>query len=151
MINKIFKQNRDKILYNKFLGFLVKKGSKIGAKRILDKTFSKISNKTRFSRRTSLTRLFSILNSFVEVKSVRVRRRFVLVPFSINLKRRSYLIVKWIMDAIKKKKKKKSSFSRKLGEEILSVLKGSFSRSKKSRDVNISKAMANRSNIHYRW
>jgi ribosomal protein S7 len=150
MTNRNIKQNKDKILYDKFLGFLVKKGSKIGAKKVLDKTFSIISNKTRFSRRTSLTKLFSILNSFVEVKSVRVRRRFVLVPFSINLKRRSYLIVKWVMDAMRTKKKK-SSFSTKLAEEILSVLRGSFSRSKKSRDINISKAMANRSNIHYRW
>ena len=90
------------------------------------------------------------MNSFVEVKKVRVRRRFVLVPFPINLKRRSYLIVKWIMQTVQKDKKK-SSFSKKLAKEIISVLKNAFSKTKKLRRLNFSQALANRSNTHFRW
>ena len=97
-----------------------------------------------------MLKLFLNLNSFVEVKKVRIGRRSLLVPFSINLKRRSYLIVKWLMQAIKENKKK-TSLSIRLSEEILQVLQGSNSGAKKLRNLNISQALANRSNIHYRW
>ena len=136
--------------YSKFLGFLTKKGSKLKGKRILDKAFLSITIKTKYSKQVALVMLFRSLNSFVEVKKVRVRRRFVLVPFPISLKRRSYLIVKWIMQSIKKDKKK-NSFSNKLAQEITNVLKNVSSKTKKLRRLNFSQALANRSNIHFRW
>lgn len=139
-----------KTLYKKFLGFLIKKGNKIAAKRILDEAFLFVSKETGFSMDISMLKLFLKLNSFVEVKKVRVGRRTLLIPFSINLKRRSYLIVKWLMQAIKEDKKK-NSLSARLAEEILSVLNNSLAKSKKLRNANISQAIANRSNIHYRW
>lgn len=139
-----------KTLYKKFLGFLIKKGNKIGAKYILDKTFLIISKTTGLPMHISMLKLFLSLNSFVEVKKVRIGRRSLLVPFSINLKRRSYLIVKWLMQAIKENKKK-TSLSARLAEEILHIFQGSASGAKKLRDLNILQALANRSNIHYRW
>jgi ribosomal protein S7 len=139
-----------KTLYKKFLGFLIKKGNKTGAKYILDKTFLIVSKSTGLPMHISMLKLFLKLNSFVEVKKVRIGRRSLLVPFSINLKRRSYLIVKWLMQAIKENKKK-TSLSIRLSEEILQVLQGSNSGAKKLRNLNISQALANRSNIHYRW
>jgi ribosomal protein S7 len=137
-------------LYTKFLGFLIKKGNKVGAKRLLDEAFLIVSKKTKISTQMSLVKLFSSLNSFVEVKKVRVRRRFVMVPFSINLKRRSYLIVKWLMLAVEEDKRR-VSFSIKLADEVLKVLKGVFSKSKALKNSNMALAMANRSNIHFRW
>ena len=98
--------------YTTFLGFLIKKGGTHKAKKVLDNTFLAVTQKIKYSKCASLIKLFRSLNSFVEVKKVRVRRRFVLVPFPINLKRRSYLIVKWIMQTVQKDKKK-SSFSKK--------------------------------------
>ena len=139
-----------KTLYKKFLGFLIKKGNKTGAKYILDKTFLIVSKSIGLPMHVSMLKLFLNLNSFVEVKKVRIGRRSLLVPFSINLKRRSYLIVKWLMQAIKENKKK-TSLSIRLSEEILQVLQGSNSGAKKLRNLNISQALANRSNIHYRW
>lgn len=139
-----------KTLYKKFLGFLIKKGNLISAKRILDKTFLIVAKQTGLSMEVALFKLFSNLNTFVEVKKVRVRRRSFLVPFSINLKRRSYLIVKWLMQAVKEDNKK-SSMPEKLSFEIISVISGSTSRSKKLKNFNISQALANRSNTHYRW
>lgn len=139
-----------KTLYKKFLGFLIKKGNKTGAKYVLDKTFLMVSKSIGLPMHVSMLRLFLNLNSFVEVKKVRIGRRSLLVPFSINLKRRSYLIVKWLMQAIKEKKKK-TSLPTCLSEEILQVLRGSNSGAKKLRNLNVSQALANRSNIHYRW
>lgn len=137
-------------LYKKFLGVFIKKGNITKAKTILDSTFSIVCRKTGISKEAVLLRLFTLLNTFVEVKKVRIRRRSVVVPFSINLERRSYLIIRWLIQAVKKDTKK-SSFATKLSDEILTVLNGASADSKKLRKINISQAISNRSNIHYRW
>lgn len=137
-------------LYCKFLGFLTKKGNKLNARKLLNKTFFSVSKKLEMSKEKALNLLFYKLNSFVEVKKVRVRRKIVLVPFPISFKRRSYLIVKWIVDSTKGEKKK-SPLHKKLTKEILDVLEGSKSRSQSLRQVNFSKALANKSNAHFRW
>jgi len=72
------------------------------------------------------------------------------VPFSIRLKRRSYLIIKWLMQAVKEDSRK-ISMPEKLSSEILDTIKKNPSRSVKIRNFNISQALSNRSNIHYRW
>lgn len=137
-------------LYYKFWGFLTKKGNKLKAKKILDYAFLEVYKKTNYSREESLVKLFIKLNSFVEVRKVRIRRKFVLVPFPIRLRRRSYLVVKWIMQSVKSGNKK-SSLSKKLTQEILNVLTKSKSKSRSLRKLNFSKALANKSNTHYRW
>lgn len=137
-------------LYNKFWGFLVRKGNKVQAKIILDYAFFKVSKKTRYSREQSLVKLFIKLNSFVEVKKVRVRRKLILVPFPIRLRRRCYLVVKWIMQSVKNGDKK-ISLSERLTKEIINVLTKTKSKSKNLRQSNFSKALANKSNTHYRW
>lgn len=147
-LTKVKKKNVG--LYDKFWGFLVKKGNKVQAKKILDYAFSEVYKKTKYSREQSLVKLFSKLNSFVEVKKVRVRRKFVLVPFPIRLKRRSYLVVKWIMQSVRKGSKK-IPLSERLTQEIINVLTKPKSRSKSLRQLNFSKALANKSNTHFRW
>jgi ribosomal protein S7 len=144
------KKFQNKNLYNKFIGFLIKKGNKIGAKNIVNHAFLNVSKKTGLPLHVVLLKLFLKLNSFVEVKRVRVQRSSHLVPFSIRLKRRSYLIIKWLMQAVKEDTSK-VSMSEKLVFEISNTLKKVPSRSVKLRNFNISQALANRSNIHYRW
>jgi ribosomal protein S7 len=141
---------QNKNLYNNFLGFLIKKGNKIGAKNILTAAFLMVSKKTGYSLQALILKIFLKLNSFVEVKRVRVKRSSHLVPFSIRLKRRSYLIIKWLMQAVKEDTRK-VSMSEKLFVEISNTIKKSPSRSVKLRNFNISQALSNRSNIHYRW
>ena len=144
------KKYQNKNLYNKFLGFIIKKGNKIGAKSVLNNAFLAVSKKTGLPLHVILLKLFLKLNSFVEVKRVRVQRSSHLVPFSIRLKRRSYLIIKWLMQAVKEDTRK-VSMAEKLFFEIFSTLKSSPSKSVKIRNLNISQALLNRSNIHYRW
>jgi ribosomal protein S7 len=144
------KKYQNKNLYNKFLGFIIKKGNKIGAKSVLNNAFLAVSKKTGLPLHVILLKLFLKLNSFVEVKRVRVQRSSHLVPFSIRLKRRSYLIIKWLMQAVKEDTRK-VSMAEKLFFEIFSTLKSSPSKSVKIRNLNISQALSNRSNIHYRW
>ena len=144
------KKYQHKNLYNKFLGFLIKKGNKISARSILNTSFLTVSKKTGLPLHILLLKIFLKLNSFVEVKKVRVQRSSHLVPFSIRLKRRSYLIIKWLMQAVKEDSRK-ISMSEKLSSEILDTIKKNPSRSVKIRNFNISQALSNRSNIHYRW
>jgi len=97
-----------------------------------------------------LSKLFSKLNSFVEVKKIRVRRGFHLVPFPISHKRSTYLIIKWLIQAIKEDKRK-ISFSDKLFSEINQTISSSSSKSLEIKTSNISQVLSNRSNIHFRW
>jgi len=139
-----------KTLYNKLIGFITKKGKKVTSLKIVNDAFFKVSTTTNLSMHKIVLQLFLKLNSFVEVKKVRVKRSFHLVPFQITLKRRSYLIIKWLMQAIKSDKRNITT-SEKLAFEIEQTLKTNTSNSLKLRNLNITSALANRSNLHYRW
>lgn len=150
MLRSKFKKKCTFYLYDKFLGFLIKKGHKIYAQKILNSVFTKISKKTGFSFNKIFLRIFLRLNTFVEVKKVRVKQNTYLVPFPIKFKRRIYLMLKWIMLAVKQNKKK-ISITDKLIFEIISIIKGFRSKALKLRRDNLSCAFRNRSNSHYRW
>ena len=142
----IKKQN----LYNNLLGFLIKKGNKIGAKKVIHDAFFKLSKQTGLSNQRLLLKLFKTLNTFVEIKKVRKKRSFHLVPFSITPKRRSYLAIKWLMQAVYQDSRRIST-GEKLFDEIKTTLLTRSSKSLKIRGHNISQALLNRSNIHFRW
>jgi len=142
----IKKQN----LYNNLLGFLIKKGNKIGAKTVIHEAFLKLSKQTGLSNQRLLFKLFKRLNTFVEIKKVRKKRSFHLVPFSITFKRRSYLVIKWLMEAVHQDSRRIST-GEKLFDEIKTTLLARSSKSLKIRNQNISQALLNRSNIHFRW
>ena len=97
-----------------------------------------------------LFKVFLKLNVFVEAKTVRVKRRSHIVPFSLGLKRRSYLIMKWLIKSIVENQKKINS-SHKIAEEILCLINNAQSKAIKLRNLNNNLSLANRSNIHYRW
>ena len=139
-----------KNLYSKLLGFFIKKGKKVKSKKILDNAVFLVYKKTGFSFCYILYTLFLKLNIFVEAKKVRIKRRSVVVPFSISLKRRSYLVTKWLMQSVLQNEGRILT-EIKLFEEILKVLTNSSSKSLKMKSLNNSQALANRSNIHYRW
>jgi len=136
--------------FNKFIGILTKKGFKIKAKTILNSAFMLISRKTRLSNRRVLLKIFKKLSTFVEIKKIRVRKRIVYVPFYINYNRRMYLIIKWIMLAVKSDKRK-IPLKNKIASEFMSILKNKSSKAIRSKKANISMVLSNRSNTHFRW
>ena len=144
------KQSLKNSLYHKFLGFLIKKGNKIKAKRILDTAFLQLSKRTGHSFSFLLFKLFSKLNIFVESKTIKNKRRSYQVPFSIDLDRRAYLTIKWLMK-VTLENKKQVAIADKIAEEIYLILKTSSSKVLKLRSINTAQALANRSNIHFRW
>jgi ribosomal protein S7 len=74
-----------------------------------------------------------------------------MVPFSINLKRRSYLILKWLTSAIKEENTQQVSFDEKLYLELESLLNNTQSKALKKKKQNTTNAVKNRSNLHFRW
>jgi len=149
MQKKILTANNN--LYCKLLGVLTKKGNKTAAKKIIDNTFLKLSSKTNKSLQKLFLQVFIKLNSFIEVKNVRVRRSSHMVPFSINLKRRSYLILKWLTSAIKEENTQQVSFDEKLYLELDNLINNTQSKALKKKKQNTANAVKNRSNLHFRW
>jgi ribosomal protein S7 len=94
--------------------------------------------------------IFLKLNSYIEIKTIRIRKKIHFVPFPTNYKRRIYLVTKWLIHAALEDKRK-LPFSQKLSLEIFNLIKNKSSKSLKSKENNFLKATTNRSNLHFRW
>jgi small subunit ribosomal protein S7 len=142
--------NKEKTIYSTFLGLLTKKGKKTVAKNLLDDAFSKIQKISKLKINTVLNTLLSKLNTHVEIRKIKIRKNTHIVPFPLKNKRRNYLIIKWILNSIEEDKRK-VSYSKKLSEEILSIISNKISKTLTKKIYNNEQAVKNRSNIHYRW
>ena len=147
---KKYLSTKNKNLYNKIINFFTKKGNKVKATNLVNSAFDKISKSTGLSFNEILTKLYLKLNSFVEIKKIKVRRGFHFVPFPISHKRSTYLMIKWLLQAIKDDKRK-VPVSDKLFLEINQTISSSSSKSLDIKNSNITQVLANRSNIHFRW
>jgi len=139
-----------KTLYSILINFITKNGNKSAGIKIFNSAFSIVSKKTGFSTRQILLKLFLKLNSFVEVRKIKIRKRVFMVPFPTTLKRRLYLTMKWLMEA-SKSNTRKIPISQKLAEEIEQTIMTNSSNSLKIFKENMNMALKNRSNLHYRW
>ena len=101
-MSKKYLNTDNKNLYKKIVNFFIKDGNRVKASKLVGLAFSKVSKKTGLSFNQILSKLFVKLNSFVEIKKIRVRRGFHMVPFPISHKRSMYLITKWLVLAIKR-------------------------------------------------
>lgn len=149
-MSKIYLVLNKKSLYSILIGFLTKKGKKAISKKILTSAFLQVSKKTKLSTRQIFLKLFLKLNSFVEVRKIKIRKKFFFVPFPTLLKRRLYLTIKWLMIAIKQNTQK-ISLANKLAFEIEQILIMDDSATIKIFKNNLDLALKNRSNLHYRW
>lgn len=144
------KKNLHISFYNLILGFFIKKGNKSKAKALLDNTFLIVQKKTKKPLSFLLNILFFKLGTVIEVKKVSIGKRTHYIPIVIGPKRRIYLIIKWLKQAISLDKRK-VSVSVKLADEILKVLSNKPCHSLNTRNENLKLASSNRSNIYYRW
>lgn len=149
-MSKKYLNTDNKNLYKKIVNFFIKDGNRVKASKLVGLAFSKVSKKTGLSFNQILSKLFVKLNSFVEIKKIRVRRGFHMVPFPISHKRSMYLITKWLVQAIKEDTRK-LSMSEKLATEIYNTVVTQSSKSLDIKNSNTSQVMTNRANIHFRW
>jgi ribosomal protein S7 len=135
--------------YSKFLGLLTKKGKKSKAKKILNTVFKKLFYPSIINKKV-FKNLFLRLNIFIEVKTIKIKRKIYTIPFPIKLNRRFFIASKWLISTALKNKSK-VSFSKKLFQEMKLVMLKKSSKVLKLRESIISKAYSNRANAHFRW
>ena len=142
--------NKTLPFYNVLLGFFIKKGKKQKAKVMLDRTFSILQEKTRKPLSLLMGIYFFRLRTVVEIRKVKKGKHAHYVPFLVGPKRRVFLIVKWLKEAVEEDKRL-VSYEEKLSSEILKVLANKPCVSLNKKKENIKLAVSNRSNIYYRW
>jgi ribosomal protein S7 len=141
-----------KSFYNTFLGLLIKKGNLVSAKTLLDRAFTIVLKTIKIPFNLIIFKIILLLNTFVEVKQVKKYKKFNYhVPFPITLKRKLYLSVKWIVDSALEDKRKLPFFEKISHEIVLLLTNKSISKSYKKKHKNLDLAMANKSNVHFRW
>jgi ribosomal protein S7 len=149
--NKNLKNSGFDLLYKKIIGFLLKKGKKSTAFKIVNKALSGVCKNLNKPIRLILLEIFNKLKVFVESKKIKIRRGTHIVPFPVNPKRRIFLIVKRLVFVIKKNKLL-IPFESKLGDEIKKIIETKEKTlSHKIKIYNLSKSIKHRSNIHFRW
>ena len=138
-------------LYNVFIGYLIKKGNKIQAKRIIDSTFFALSTKFNLPFSVILRKILRKMGNSIEVKTIKMRKNTHVVPFAITQNRKNYLLVKKIMDSVKEDNTNRS-VTEKLIDELTGILvSNKSSKSLQKNKLVIKQAVLNRSNIHFRW
>jgi len=138
-------------LYNVFIGYLTKKGNKLQAKRIIDTVFFELAHKFDLPLSSILRKILRKMGSNVEIKTIKMKKNTHVVPFAINQKRKNYLLVKKIMDAVKEDTTNRS-MANKLTDELTGILLSARSnKSLQKQKLSLKQAVLNRSNIHFRW
>jgi len=142
--------SKKKDLYSHLLGFLTKRGSKVLSKKIVDRAFFQVSKKLNLSTDLILLKIFTKLNTYIEIKKVKRGRSSHIVPFAVVSHRRYYLAFNFLMSCVFDNKKQ-IPFYKKLESEIFDLLTKKYSLSLKKKESNIQFAIKNKSNLHYRW
>ncbi len=141
---------KNQTLYNIFLGYLIKKGNKIQAKRIIDSTFLSLSQKLNLPLNIILRKILKKMGNSIEIKTIKMRKNTHVIPFAINHNRRNYLLVKKIMDSVREDNSNRP-INEKLTDEFTSILTDKSSKSLQKNKTALKQAVLNRSNIHFRW
>ena len=142
--------NKNETFYNKFLGSLIKNGNKSAAKRILDKSLEIVSERTRIRPSFVLRKIFPKLHCYLEIKKIKIRKNIHIVPFPLTSKRQNFLKIKWILDYVKKNNRR-VDMSQKLATEFINIIKNKKAKILLTKNSINREAVANKSNLHYRW
>ena len=139
----------NKSIYKKLLGSLIKKGNKVTAKNILEDSFLKVSAQNHVPINRVLSKVFSKLETFIEVKKVKRRKSIHLIPFPIKRHRQNFLKIKWLLKGAKEDTRK-VNFSEKLSLEISKIFLNKKSTAVEERKYMEKQIFVNKSNLHYR-
>lgn len=137
-------------LYKNFVSFIFRSGKKHIWQKIFSDIFLLIKNSLKFSQNIILLKIFLRLYTKIEIKKVKSRRKTVLVPVFISVRRRFFLALKWLLLAVNKNKLQ-ISLKEKLFLEIFKLIKNKSCESIKYLEVNNQNVYLNRANFHYRW
>jgi ribosomal protein S7 len=137
--------------YSCFVGYLTKKGNKRKAKKIVDSSLLIVSREFNLPLRVVLTQVLKNVGCSIELKTIHIRKNISIVPISINQNRKYYLTVKKIVDSLKQDIQKKSLTEKLIAELTGILLLNSSNNSLKKTQIELTNAVSNKSNIHFRW
>jgi len=140
-------------LCKRFTNFLIKKGKKVKAYKILKNVFIILSNRFKkiIYNYSIFFRFFFNLDTFVESRRVKSKNQMYFIPILLTKKRKVYLILSWLTK-ITTHNSLKMSISIKIALEFyLVLLKSSFSKCIFLKNMNNKNVLQNRSKMHYRW
>jgi len=137
------------VLLEKFINYVMKKGEKSLARKMVYKTLDEIKKKTKIENPLEIFEL-AIKNAspMLEVKSRRVGGANYQVPIEVRPERRVTLAIRWILGATRSKKG--SDMVKRLTEEIIAASKNEGAAIKKRENVH-KMAEANRAFAHFAW
>lgn len=134
---------------SKFTNYIMEKGKKTVARRVVNDMFEDIKTKTKSANPLEIFELaLSNTAPNVEVRSKRVGGANYQVPVEVRPERRAALSMKWIIDAARSKKG--APIANKLADEIIAASKNEGEAVRK-RENTLKMAEANKAFAHFAW
>lgn len=132
----------------KFINYVMKRGKKEKARKIVYKTFETIKEKTKKDPLEVFDLALKNVRPLLEVKSKRIGGATYQVPRPVSAERGLTLSLRWILEAARSKKGK--SMREKLAEELISAADNTGAAIKKKENTH-RMAEANRAFAHFAW
>ena len=134
------------LLVGKFIGYLIQKGKRTIAEKIIYDAFDIVHEKTKKGGLNIFEQAVKNISPLVELKSRRVGGANYQVPVPVIGERRTTLAMRWIKGAVNSKKGKNMAV--KLAEEFIDASNKTGSAMKKREDVH-RMAEANKAFAHF--
>lgn len=136
----------DNIAVGRFINYLMRKGKKSVAEKVLYESFDRIGKETKQEPLSIFEKAIENASPLLEVFSKRVGGANYQVPREVRPERRFFLACRWIINAAKAKKGK--PMAEKLAEELVAASKNEGAAIKKKHDIH-RMAEANRAFAHF--
>lgn len=132
----------------KFINYVMKKGKKSTARRIVYRTFDEIEKKYKQEPLAVFDLAITNIGPSLEVKSRRIGGATYQVPREVRGGRKLALAFRWVLDAARSKKGRPMHV--KLAEELVAATKNEGAAVKKKIDTH-RMAEANKAFAHFAW
>jgi len=130
----------------KFINYIMQRGKKTIAQKIVYDAFDIIKEKTKQDPRHVFNKAIKQVNPLLEVRGRRIGGANYQIPYQVRAERRFALASRWILEATRKRKGKSTAI--KLADEIMEASKGEGAAIKKRTDVH-RMAEANKAFAHF--
>ncbi|KKU13067.1 MAG: 30S ribosomal protein S7 [Parcubacteria group bacterium GW2011_GWC2_45_7] len=130
----------------KFINYLMERGKKSTATRILHDAFGRIADVSKQNPVEIFDEAMKNVGPMLEVRSRRVGGANYQIPFPVRTERRFFLAAQWILGAARGRKG--APMANKLAEELMNAAKGEGAAIKKKQDVQ-KMAEANKAFAHF--
>ncbi len=133
-------------LVAKFINYVMRKGKKAKAQKIVYRAFEIIEQKTKKKALDIFEQALKNVGPYLEVKSRRVGGANYQVPVEVPRKRRIALAMRWILEVVRSRKGKPAEV--KLAEELILAAQGKGDAVRKKEEMH-RMAEANKAFAHY--